>query len=83
MSSVIDFPELEILGCPATYDRLSETYVVNFQWRVPFSPAALSHIEVFAIRADIFNLKFTLIQVGVFFADVPVHVSYLLAKLNI
>ena len=77
VSSVADFPTLEIVGCPARYDRLSETYVVDFQWRVPFSPAALSHIKVFAIRADVLEVNtFTLIRLGVFFADIPVNVSY-------
>ena len=47
-----DFPELEIVGCPASYDHLSEMYIVDFQWRVPFSPAALSHIELLAIHVD-------------------------------
>ena len=64
------------------YDRLNETYVVNFQWRVPFSPAALSHIELILIQAHIL-LKlgdeiydFTLIQPNVFSDTMPVNVSY-------
>ena len=48
-----NFPELEIVGCPAIYDRLSETYTVNLQWRVPFSPAALSHIALLVIRESV------------------------------
>ena len=79
VSSVIGFPELEIVGCPARYDRQSEVYTVDFQWEAPFSPAALSHIRVFAIRADVLLRlvanEFAVARVGVFFADVPVNVS--------
>ena len=49
-----NFPKLEIVGCPARYDHLNEAYVVDFQWRVPFSPAALSHIELLSLRAHRF-----------------------------
>ena len=78
----INFPELEIVGCPARYDHQSQAYIVNFQWRVPFSPAALSHIQLISIRADRllklddeFN-DFTLLQPGVFSDTVTVNVSY-------
>ena len=66
------------------YDRLNETYVVDLQWRVPFSPAALSHIEFISLRADIllilsdFGDDFTLIRPGVVSDAVPVNVSYFL-----
>ena len=70
------------MGCPARYDRQSETYVVDFQWKVPFSPAALSHIEFMSLHGDVllklndeFN-DFTLLQPGVFSDTVPVNVSY-------
>ena len=51
VQGVDNFPNLEIVGCPARYDRLNETYVVDFQWRVPFSPAALSHVYRFSLDA--------------------------------
>ena len=82
VGGIVDFPELEIVGCPAKYDRQSEAYIVDFQWRVPFSPAALSHIQLITIRADRllklhdeFN-DFTLLQPGVFSDTVSVNVSY-------
>ena len=55
---------------------------MDFQWRVPFSPAALSHIEFMSLRADVLlNLSdysddFTILRPGVFFETVPVNVSY-------
>ena len=45
-----DFPRLEIVGCPVTYDLQSEKYEVKFQWRAPFFPSVLSHIDFFLIR---------------------------------
>ena len=44
------FPRLEIAGCPVTYDLQSEKYEVKFQWRAPFLPSVLSHIDFFLIR---------------------------------
>ena len=82
VGGVADFPELEIVGCPARYDHQSEAYVVDFQWRVPFSPAALSHIQLLSIHADRFLRlddefnDYTLLQPGVFSDTVPVNVSY-------
>ena len=67
------------MGCPARYDRQNETYVVDFQWRVPFSPAALSHIQLISIHADILVRQeddFILLQPGVFNDTVTVNVSY-------
>ena len=70
------------MDCPTTsYDRLSETYAGNFQWRVPFSPAALSHIELLLVRASVLlnltddpNNDFTLLRPGVFSKNVTVKV---------
>ena len=82
VGGIFNFPELEIVGCPARYDHQNEVYVVDFQWRVPFSPAALSHIQLLSIRADrLLKLDdelndFTLLQPGVFSDTVPVNVSY-------
>ena len=70
------------MGCPARYDYLSDTYVVNFQWRVPFSPAALSHIELLVIRADVLlDLSegindFTILRTGVITDNETINVSY-------
>ena len=44
------FPRLKIVGCPVTYDLRSEKYEVKFQWRAPFFPSVLSHIDFFLIR---------------------------------
>ena len=71
------------MGCPAEYDPQSETYVVDFQWRVPFSPAALSHILLLLVHADVLlNLPdgvndFTLLRPRVFEDTLPVNVSYM------
>ena len=71
------------MGCPATsYDPQSETYVVDFQWRVPFSPAALSHIELLAIHVDkLLRLNddfndFSPLQLGLKPHNVYVNVRY-------
>ena len=42
------------MGCPVTYVRQSEKYEVKFQWKAPFPPSVLSHIEFFLIRVDKF-----------------------------
>ena len=79
VGDVADFPELEFVGCPARYDRQNETYIVDFQWSVPFSPAALSHIELMLIRADrLLRLEdeFNNSKARVFSDNVPVNVSY-------
>ena len=47
-----NFPDIEIVGCPVTYDSQTEMYLVDFQFRTPFSAAALSHIRHFAIHVD-------------------------------
>ena len=71
------------MGCPARYDRQSEVYVVDFQWNVPFSPAALSHIELLRVHADVLlNLTdgvngYTLLRPRVFEDTLPVNVSYI------
>ena len=77
------FPELEIVGCPARYDHQNEVYEVDFQWRVPFSPAALDHIVLLIVHADVLlNLTddvndFTLLQPRVFKDCLSVNVSYM------
>ena len=77
------FPELEIVGCPARYDCQNEVYIVDFQWNVPFSPAALDHIELLIVHADVLlNLPngvndFTLLRPQVFDDTLPVNVSYM------
>ena len=80
VDSVVDFPTFEIVGCPAHYDRQSETYVVDFQWRVPFSPASLSHIEHLTISADLLldlnDEVVVMIQPEVFYKILPVNVSH-------
>ena len=78
----MDFPTLEIVGCPVIYyDRQNEVYEVDFQWRVPFSPAALSHIAHLLIFTDVL-LKldddyddFTLLHPRVFTDSLPVNVT--------
>ena len=42
-------PDLEIVGCPVTYNPNDNEYEVNFQWRAPFSPAGLSFVRYFQI----------------------------------
>ena len=75
------FPDLEIVGCPARYDPQNEVYEIDFQWNVPFSPAALSHIQLMSLRIDVM-LKlnddftdFTVLRPGVFSGNVTVNVS--------
>ena len=69
------------MSCPAIYDNQSEEYVIDFQWRVPFSPAILDHINVSVITASRLrklNDNFddpSPIQLGLLFDTVPVHVS--------
>ena len=76
-----DFPKLEIVGCPVTYHRLIGAYIVNFQWRVPFSPAALSHIKLILLRIDVMQYlmdrlnDFTI--PGILNVNETVNVSYL------
>ena len=71
------------MGCPARYDPQNEVYVVDFQWRVPFFPAALDHIELLLVHADVLlNLPdgvndFTLLRPTVFKETLPVNVSYM------
>ena len=75
----LDFPTLEIVGCPVTYDRQNEVYEVDFQWRVPFAPAALSHIQHLWIATDVLlelgDDDFTFLRIGVFTDTLPVNVT--------
>ena len=81
------FPRLEIEGCPVTYDRQSEKYEVKFQWRAPFPPSVLSHIDFFLIRGHKFqrgDIYDALIEPSSFRHKVFVNVSFItLAQLLI
>ena len=52
VSGADDFPEIEIVCCPVTYDRQTEEYRVDLQFKAPFSPAALGHIKHFSINVE-------------------------------
>ena len=68
------------MGCPVIYyDRQNEVYEVDFQWRVPFSPAALSHIAHLLISTDVLlklgDDDFTFLRPQVFTGSLPVNVT--------
>ena len=47
------FPHIEILGCPTTpFNHSKQKYEVKFQWRILFSPAALSYIDNIRLREE-------------------------------
>ena len=60
-----------MVGCPVIYNESQNAYEVDFQWRAPFSAAALSHINRFVMRGDVLergpiNDVTLVIQVGAF-----------------
>ena len=72
-----DIPDIEVIGCPVTYDTMIESYWVEFQFMTPFSPAVLSHIDRFSVRVDSLQQlhpsdDFTIIDVGIIFDSITV-----------
>lgn len=67
------------------FDSITELYWVDFQFTSPFSPAVLSHIEIFLVRVD--SLKrlidnpfqdFTFLEIGLLIDQIMVRFnSYL------
>ena len=57
----------EIVGCPATYKPNFNEYEVNFQWRIPFSPAGLRPLS--ALPLTTFSPELKLINVIVVFVE--------------
>ena len=43
------------LSCPFHYDSEAEKYIVDFQFNLPFSPATLSNVAVYVVRADAYQ----------------------------
>ena len=64
------------MGCPVTYDRQSEKYEVKFQWRAPFPPSVLSHIDFFLIRVLLYIREDILFAVHADRPKVFVNVSF-------
>ena len=64
------------MGCPVTYDHQSEKYEVKFQWRAPFIPSLLSHIDFFLIRVHEYIRKDTILATHADMPKVFVNVSF-------
>ena len=45
-------PHPESLSCPISFNTERQQYQVDFKFQLPFSPAALSHIQALVIRVD-------------------------------
>ena len=80
-------PHPESLGCPIMFDSERQQYQVDFEFRLPFSPAALSHIQALVIRVDKFlrlegglNHRTFIVEVGV--DQAIINVSILLDHLT-
>ena len=43
------------LSCPFRYDGEAEKYIVDFQFTLPFSPATLSNVAAYVVRADAYQ----------------------------
>ena len=64
------------MGCPVIYDRQSEKYEVKFQWRAPFIPSVLSHIDFFLIRVLEYLREDTILAIHTSLSKVYVNVSF-------
>ena len=44
-----------VLSCPFKYNATAEKYEVDFSLMAPYSPATLSNIDLFVVRADAYQ----------------------------